>query len=66
MWENVGMARNRQGLEAAIARIRELRAEFWENVNVPGTDADLNVALERANRVADLHGVRRTAGPATH
>jgi succinate dehydrogenase / fumarate reductase flavoprotein subunit len=53
MWENVGMARNRKGLEAAIGRIRELRAEFWENVNVPGTDADLNVALERANRVAD-------------
>src|SRR5262249_45208576 len=48
MWEHVGMARNRTGLEKAIGRIRELRGEFWENVNVPGTDADLNVALERA------------------
>jgi succinate dehydrogenase / fumarate reductase flavoprotein subunit len=54
MWEKVGMARSREGLEQAIARIRELRAEFWQNVNVPGTDADLNVALERANRVADF------------
>jgi succinate dehydrogenase / fumarate reductase flavoprotein subunit len=53
MWEKVGMARSREGLEQAIARIRELREEFWRNVNVPGTDADLNVALERANRVAD-------------
>jgi succinate dehydrogenase / fumarate reductase flavoprotein subunit len=54
MWENVGMARSRQSLEAAISRIQELRAEFWQNVTVPGTDADLNVALERANRVADF------------
>jgi succinate dehydrogenase / fumarate reductase flavoprotein subunit len=54
MWENVGMARSKQSLEAAVARIRELRAEFWGNVNVTGTDTDLNVALERANRVADF------------
>ena len=54
MWDNVGMARSRQSCETAIAKIRELRAEFWSNVNVPGTDADLNTALERANRVADF------------
>ncbi|MCE9562677.1 MAG: fumarate reductase/succinate dehydrogenase flavoprotein subunit [Planctomycetes bacterium] len=54
MWEQVGMARSKQSLETAIAKIRGLRAEFWSNVNVTGTDADLNVALERANRVADF------------
>jgi succinate dehydrogenase / fumarate reductase flavoprotein subunit len=54
MWNNVGMARNRQGLEGAIGKIRSLRQEFWERVNVPGTDADLNMALERAGRVADF------------
>lgn len=54
MWENVGMARTRQSLESAIGKIRELRGEFWQNVNVPGTDANLNVALERAGRVADF------------
>jgi succinate dehydrogenase / fumarate reductase flavoprotein subunit len=54
MWDNVGMARTRQSLETAIGKIRELRAEFWASVNVPGTDADLNVALERAGRVADF------------
>jgi succinate dehydrogenase / fumarate reductase flavoprotein subunit len=54
MWDHVGMARTRTGLEKAIGRIQELRQEFWESVNVPGTDADLNVALERAGRVADF------------
>jgi succinate dehydrogenase / fumarate reductase flavoprotein subunit len=54
LWNNVGMARNRQGLEGAIGKIRALREEFWESVNVPGTDADLNMALERAGRVADF------------
>jgi succinate dehydrogenase / fumarate reductase, flavoprotein subunit len=54
MWDNVGMARTRTGLEGAIGKIRSLRAEFWESVNVPGTDADLNAALERAGRVADF------------
>ncbi|HKB02226.1 MAG TPA: fumarate reductase/succinate dehydrogenase flavoprotein subunit [Gemmataceae bacterium] len=54
MWDNVGMARTRTGLEGALDKIRSLREEFWESVNVPGTDADLNVALERAGRVADF------------
>jgi succinate dehydrogenase / fumarate reductase flavoprotein subunit len=54
MWDYVGMARTRQGLEGAIGKIRSLRQEFWESVNVPGTDTDLNAALERAGRVADF------------
>jgi succinate dehydrogenase / fumarate reductase flavoprotein subunit len=54
MWDHVGMARTRQSLETAITKIRGLRQEFWETVNVPGTDADLNMALERAGRVADF------------
>jgi succinate dehydrogenase / fumarate reductase flavoprotein subunit len=54
MWEQVGMTRTRQSLELAIKKIRELRQEFWQSVNVPGTDADLNMALERAGRVADF------------
>jgi succinate dehydrogenase / fumarate reductase flavoprotein subunit len=31
-----------------------LRAEFWENVNVPGSGETMNVALEKAGRVADF------------
>jgi succinate dehydrogenase / fumarate reductase flavoprotein subunit len=53
MWEYVGMSREDAGLRTAIQRIRDLRAEFWSNVNVPGSHADLNQALEYAGRVAD-------------
>ena len=54
MWENCGMARTRQSLEAALARIPAIREEFWRNVNVTGEDLEINQALERAGRVADF------------
>jgi succinate dehydrogenase / fumarate reductase, flavoprotein subunit len=54
MWEDCGMARNAAGLKRAIERIPALREEFWRNVNVPGSDAELNQALEKAGRVADF------------
>jgi succinate dehydrogenase / fumarate reductase flavoprotein subunit len=54
MWDHCGMARNAGGLRRALERIPELREEFWENVNVPGSHAELNQALERGGRVADF------------
>ena len=54
MWNDCGMARNREGLERAIKRIPEIRAEFWENVRVPGSAETLNQSLEKAGRVADF------------
>ncbi|MBM2839597.1 MAG: frdA 1 [Bacteroidetes bacterium] len=54
MWENVGMGRNKTGLEKAIEAIRQLRGEFWKDVKVVGTDDSLNSELERAGRVADF------------
>jgi succinate dehydrogenase / fumarate reductase flavoprotein subunit len=54
MWDKCGMARNAKGLEEALVRIPELREEFWRNVNVPGSDTELNQALEKAGRVADF------------
>jgi succinate dehydrogenase / fumarate reductase flavoprotein subunit len=54
MWDKCGMARNASGLREALGRIPVLREEFWRNVNVPGSDAELNQALERAGRVADF------------
>jgi succinate dehydrogenase / fumarate reductase flavoprotein subunit len=54
MWDYCGMARNAAGLRTAIQRIPEIREEFWRNVNVPGSDAELNQALEKAGRVADF------------
>ncbi len=54
MWDKCGMARNKAGLEEAIKKIPELRAEFWENLNVPGENGSLNQSLEHAGRVADF------------
>ena len=53
LWDDVGMARNEAGLRKALARIPELRTEFWQNVSVPGPKNNLNKNLEYAGRVAD-------------
>lgn len=54
MWDNVGMGRNEQGLQNAIKRIQEIKADFWKNVKVTGTNIDVNTELEKAGRVADF------------
>jgi succinate dehydrogenase / fumarate reductase, flavoprotein subunit len=54
MWEYCGMSRNEAGLKLALEKIPELRREFWRDVNVPGSDVELNQALEKAGRVADF------------
>jgi succinate dehydrogenase / fumarate reductase flavoprotein subunit len=54
MWEKCGMGRTEASLKEALRRIPEIRAEFWENVNVPGESADLNQNLEMAGRVVDF------------
>ncbi len=54
MWEYCGMARNEAGLQKALARIPELREEFWRDVSVLGDNNELNPALEKAGRVADF------------
>jgi succinate dehydrogenase / fumarate reductase flavoprotein subunit len=53
MWDKVGMAREASGLKEAITHIQQLREEFWQNLALTGTDADLNKQLEQANRLAD-------------
>ncbi len=54
MWDNCGMARNKEGLQKAIKRIPELREEFWKDVKVTGGADQLNPSLEKAGRVADF------------
>ena len=54
MWDYCGMARNNEGLAKARTMIQDLRAEFWENVLVPGGGKDFNQSLEKAGRVADF------------
>jgi len=54
MWEYCGMARSAEGLRTALDLIPKLRAEFWRDVRVLGTGAELNQLLEKAGRVADF------------
>ncbi len=54
MWDKCGMARNEKGLKEAIEEIKQLRAEFWKNVRVPGSANEFNPELEKAGRVADF------------
>ena len=53
VWDKCGMARDKAGLKEALKRIPEIRAEFWDNVSVPG-DGQFNQTLEKAGRVADF------------
>lgn len=54
IWDKCGMTRTEAGLKEALRKIPALRAEFWENVNVPGGADTLNQSLEQAGRVADF------------
>ena len=54
MWNHCGMARNEAGLKEALQKLPELREQFWKDVRVPGSGADLNQSLEKAGRVADF------------
>jgi succinate dehydrogenase / fumarate reductase flavoprotein subunit len=53
LWDDVGMARNDEGLRRALRTIPQIRDEFWQNVSVPGPQNNLNKNLEYAGRVAD-------------
>ena len=53
MWKFCGMARTEEGLNKALDRLPQLRAEFWRRIKVPGSGAEFNQSLERANRVVD-------------
>ena len=54
MWDKCGMERTREGLTQALQEIPAIREEFWQNVRVPGSDKDLNQALEKAGRIIDF------------
>jgi len=54
MWNDVGMARSKESLEQALKVIPEIRAEFWQNLKLPGSGQEFNQELEKAGRVADF------------
>ncbi len=54
MWDKCGMSRDRAGLTEALQKIPQIREEFWKNLIVSGSGAELNQTLEKAGRVADF------------
>jgi succinate dehydrogenase / fumarate reductase flavoprotein subunit len=54
VWDKVGMARNKEGLENAISSIPKIKEKFWKNVSIPGSDKDMNQELEKALRLKDF------------
>ncbi|MEM6764484.1 MAG: fumarate reductase/succinate dehydrogenase flavoprotein subunit [Bacteroidota bacterium] len=54
MWDYCGITRNAEGLKKAKKLIQDLRADYWENVTVPGSDNEYNPELQKAWRVADF------------
>ncbi|MEG1580697.1 MAG: fumarate reductase/succinate dehydrogenase flavoprotein subunit [Bacteroidaceae bacterium] len=54
MWEHVGMARTKEGLEKALKMMKNLRKDFEENLFIPGSKDGLNVELDKAYRLYDF------------
>ena len=54
VWNYCGMERTAEGLTEGIGKIRDLRAQFWEDVRVLGDPNTVNQDLEKAGRVADF------------
>ena len=53
LYESCGVSRNVELMEKGLKAVRELRRDFWANVNIPGEAMDMNQTLENAIRVAD-------------
>ena len=54
MWDYCGMSRTEEGLKKAKGMVAELRKQYWNDVKVIGTNEEMNLSLEKANRVADF------------
>ena len=59
MWEYVGMARNAESLNTAAKLVADLEADFWQNVSIPGSQAEFNPELEKGCRLADYFELAR-------
>nr|MBP7472355.1 fumarate reductase/succinate dehydrogenase flavoprotein subunit [Prevotella sp.] len=54
MWDYVGMARNKEGLEKALKMLKDIRKEFNEHIRIPGDKEGLNVELDKAIHLRDF------------
>lgn len=59
LWDYCGMFRNAEGLKKGLELIDQLEEEFWKEIKIPGTGAEMNQELEKALRVADFFEVGR-------
>ena len=54
MWEYVGMARDKEGLELALRKLKDIRETFNNDLFVPGTQEGMNIELDKAFRLNDF------------
>ncbi len=54
MWEYVGMARDKEGLQLALEKLKEIRKTFNSDLFVPGTTEGMNIELDKAFRLKDF------------
>lgn len=54
LWNYVGMARTKEGLEKALKMLKDIRVEFNEHVRIPGSKEGLNVELDKAIHLRDF------------
>lgn len=54
LWNDCGMSRNAEGLKNAQEKIQVLEGEFWQNLNMVGTNDEFNQTLEKAIHMADF------------
>ena len=54
MWNNVGMARDADGLKKAVAEIDSLKEVFKKDLKIVGDKTELNEQLEKAGRLQDF------------
>jgi succinate dehydrogenase / fumarate reductase flavoprotein subunit len=54
LWDCCGISRSRESLNSGIERIRDLREQFWSDVNITGGANEPNSELEKATRVMDF------------
>ena len=55
MWEYVGMARDKEGLQVALKKLKEIRETFQKDLFIPGEVGEgMNVELDKAFRLNDF------------
>ena len=54
IWDHCGMSRTQEGLMQARQQVQDLKQSFNQDLKVYGRHDELNLALEKATRVADF------------